>query len=627
MADCCHHDHDSKSSSGKDDDNHNHNHNHSHDHAHSYPWNVFLGFFCGLAAFWNGFSPGTHLVLLAIAASPLGRGALRFLSSDFLMLISGTAAIVLGHFEEAAILFTLNNLGVLLEHFSVDLLGRKFRTMVEKLVGPVQTSDGKWKNPEDLKISDVYMLGTGATVPKTSVLESDHAIFSSASLTGESTPHFFQKNDPIEAGMVLESGSIRLRVVNGKSQLDILKKLATQGMSSRLKISASVDIFTRFYTPLIVLAASFAGFHKYTQSDSVEEAIFMALSLLVLGCPCVFGLLPRIFSIGSMIRLSRRSIWVKTPKALENLVNVSHVLLDKTGTLTENTMTLVNKKNISQENLEKIAALEMSSSHPAARAFENISTNISAQNVRPIPGFGIQGEIDGRTYHVVNHRYLDENKWCDNHEGIAVYESEGLHPLFLYADGKSVEVLLEDRIRTETPDVLKSLEKLGLSWEIVSGDSRPAVARVAGTLGNSNFHAELTPEGKALYSKKLRDQGRNIVAIGDGLNDTGFLSHSNTSIAFRPDGRLGLTIQAADIIVTEGTLEAIPLIFKEAKYLVLMIFSGLAFATGMKIGTAMFAFMVHPSISASIAADTGLTLTTVILGMAFAFAPRGLWPR
>jgi Cu2+-exporting ATPase len=297
----------------------------------------------------------------------------------------------------------------------------------------------------------------------------------------------------------------------------------------------------------ILSALAFVGWYLYT--FDVRTALNIAAAVLIITCPCALGLAVPAVTTAASGRLFRKGMLIKHETALERLAEVDAVVFDKTGTLTEGTPELTNLGDLKRADVELALALAQGSSHPlsqaitkAARAAGFAPARVS--DVTEVPGYGTKGTIGGQEVR------LGRASWTGA-EGMSVTAS------FLQRGGAApVAFVFADRLRAGAEEAVAELKAAGKQVYLMSGDTTAAVEALAQRLGVDRWMAEALPADKAARVRAMTDEGRKVLMVGDGLNDTAALTAAHVSIS--PASALDAARVASDIVLLGGDLSPIP---------------------------------------------------------------------
>tara|TARA_R110002049_G_scaffold160202_2_gene325251 strand:- start:29905 stop:32052 length:2148 start_codon:yes stop_codon:yes gene_type:complete len=378
-----------------------------------------------------------------------------------------------------------------------------------------------------------------------------------ALVTGESLPVAVMSGDAVEAGALNLTGpvdAVALRPVADSFLATTLRMLAgaEAGRSTYIRIA---DRAAQLYAPLIHLIAfaTFVGWMLAT--GDWHRAAFVAISVLIVTCPCALALAVPVAHVVASGRLMGEGVLMKDGSAMERLAGATRAVWDKTGTLTDGVPVLGNVPDAG-EDTSAAAALAAHSTHPAARCIAGLRPARLAlvTDVTEHPGFGIEGRIQGRLARLGRPSWVAE---------IAGAQTQGEGPAFAFADAEMLRFALHETLRPGAQDAVTVLSDNGLPSEILSGDAALAVARVADQLGVVDARGDMTPQDKVARLQELLDQGERPLMIGDGLNDTAAMATAYVSMSPASATEAGRAV--SDFVFLRDGLDAVPLTLQVAR--------------------------------------------------------------
>jgi Cu2+-exporting ATPase len=300
-------------------------------------------------------------------------------------------------------------------------------------------------------------------------------------------------------------------------------------------------------------AAAFLGW-VFIGGMAWQDAMMIAVTVLIITCPCALGLAVPVVQVLAGAHLMRSGILLKSGDALERLARIDTAIFDKTGTLTQGKPVL-KKGTFTKNNLQNAAALAAHSSHPLARALASSFTGKlpDATNVKEHPGKGMSGTIEGKKFR------LGSRAWCGDK---SAPDSNDMELFLKPGRGSPVRFTFTDDIRPDVKTVLDDFRYNGIHPVLLSGDRTAPVRNVAEICAFDTFYAEKTPPQKFSIMEELRAQGRNILMVGDGLNDAPVLAGADVSIA--PGSAIHLARNTADILFMGDSLKPVLEVYKTA---------------------------------------------------------------
>ena len=473
------------------------------------------------------------------------------------------------YFDTATMVLVLVMFGRRLEANS-RIKGRDAATTLAALL-PDETmrvdgdGHGEMCAPEELRVGDKVRIAPGEAVPADVRILSGRSEVMEAHISGEHTPRSVVPGDIIHAGATNGTGAVDAEVLRrcGDGSLGRIRRL----LDSPLGMTRFMMLADRMAGYLAILAVGLAvvGAWRAAWSDGLGEGVEVALSVLLVACPCALGLATPLAYRAMRAALARRGILVSDPRALEGAALVDKVILDKTGTLT---VTMGRLRSVQEKsgNMTRLAALVNASSHPLARAVE--PAGLRVDEVEVVPGFGVQGLVEGRRAWVGSPQWMDDLgfSWANGlDEARQKWRDEGATLVALGEEGRVRELaFLEQKLKPSALQVVADLKKQGLDPLMLSGDQERAVQQIARTL-NMEAVGGLTPEGKLRILKEMQSKGQCVLVMGDGLNDAPMLRAADVAVAVA-EGTMATRAQAG-VEILDDDLAHLPFLLRAARRL------------------------------------------------------------
>ncbi|WP_172300372.1 heavy metal translocating P-type ATPase [Pseudoruegeria sp. HB172150] len=399
----------------------------------------------------------------------------------------------------------------------------------------------------ELAVGDVVRVLPGQRVPVDGVVESGASEIDRSLLTGESLPVQAAKGGEVNAGEVNLTGVLTVRVTAAAvdSTLHRLADLVAVAESTRNRYTSLADRAARIYAPAVHLLAlgAFVAWLVVSGGD-VRLSLNIAVAVLIITCPCALGLAVPAVTTAASGRLFKRGLLIKSATALERLAEVDTVVFDKTGTLTAGMPELENLDAFDAADLSLALALAEGSAHPLSVSLANAA---KAAGIAPakvallheVPGYGVAAEWRGQRVR------LGRAAWVGK-------EPAGQTTTYLQI-GERVQIFrFADRLREGAAEAVAALKAQGMDMVLLSGDAEAPVADLAGRLGIGRYESGILPHEKAARVEALAAEGRRVLMVGDGLNDTGAMAAAHASIS--PASALEATRVVSDIVLLGGSL-------------------------------------------------------------------------
>lgn len=411
----------------------------------------------------------------------------------------------------------------------------------------------------ELAKGDLVLVRPGGRMPVDGEVVSGTSELDRSLLTGEVLPVFAAPGQVVSAGEVNLTGPLTVRVeaAGRDSSLSRMAELVAVAETAKTRYTGLADAAARLYAP-VVHALAFGAFAVWLwiSGGDLRLAINIAAGTLIITCPCALGLaVPAVLTAASG-RLFKLGLLIKSGTALERMAEVDTVLFDKTGTLTMGRPEPLNFADHSAEVLSVAAGLAGASSHPlaqslTARAVEAAVAPAAIRDLREVPGFGIEGTLEGRRVR------LGRAAW------VGAAERAETATYLMLADGSTHAFTFTDALRPGAEELISTLKSRGLAVKLISGDTPAAVALLAERLGIEDWAAEARPEDKAAEVERLRGAGRHVLMVGDGLNDTAALAAAHASIS--PSTALDAARVASDIVLLSRDLTPVAEVLRLSK--------------------------------------------------------------
>ena len=472
------------------------------------------------------------------------------------------------YFESAAMILTLITLG---KFFEARAKGRTSEAISKLMdLSPktaiVLRGGVEYETPlNDVLTGDILIVKEGAAVPVDGTVIEGYASIDEAAITGESLPVEKQAGDTVTGGTVSKTGYFKMetKAVGENTTLSKIIRLVEEATSSKAPIAKLADKISGIFVPAVIAIAIVTFAVWLLLGRSFEFALTAAISLLVISCPCALGLAtPTAIMVGTGKGASN-GILFKSAEALETLHNVDTVVLDKTGTITEGrpVVTDVVPINVSESELFSLAAsLENMSGHPLSVPIIEYAKNLGLElmevnDYRLIPGQGIVGTIGGAQVCIGNSKLMSEFGVDVGTQGgmEKTFADDGKTVLYFSRDTEHIGIIaVADMLKPTSKAAVAELNALGLDVIMLTGDNSRTAMAIGQQVGLKNVIAEVKPEDKEREVHALRERGKKVVMIGDGINDAPALARADAGIAI--GAGTDIAIESADIVLMKSDL-------------------------------------------------------------------------
>ena len=620
------------------------------DHAHGHGPSVWrLGFALALALaaegahFLAGDAPTLKYVGLVIAAGAIwlagietytkGLAALRHgkLNINALMSVAVTGAFVIGQWPEAAMVMALYAIAELIEAKAADRARNAIKGLVELAPEQAQVlqDDGSWNTvaSKQVELDAIVRIRPGERVPLDGVITQGNSAVNQAPVTGESLPVDRTVGDKLFAGTINETGELQFRVTAGASDTTLARIIhaVEEAQGSRAPTQRFVDRFAAIYTPAVfVFAVAVALLTPWLMGLTWLEAIYKALVLLVVACPCALVISTPVTVVSALASAARRGILIKGGTYLEDARRLKAIALDKTGTITEGKPRLVEwralDESIDKEQVGRIAmSLAARSDHPVSMAIAQglgLATD-DVQGFTALPGRGVEGAIAGKTYVLANHRLAKERNHssAEIESALATHESQG-RTVTLLIDDVGVRALfaVADTIKESSREAIAELTALGVSAVMLTGDNQATAETIANHAGIEEARGSLLPEDKLAEIKGLQKRFGLTGMTGDGINDAPALAQADIGFAMGGAGT-DTAMEAADVVIMNDDLRRIQETIRLSRRTHTVLVQNISLALGIKAVFIVLALFGSATMWMAVFADMGATLLVVANGL------------
>ena len=418
----------------------------------------------------------------------------------------------------------------------------------------------------ELALGDIILIKPGETIPADGEVIKGSSSTNESLLTGESLPLQKTIGDELIGGTVNVESPLQMRVdkLGDSTILSSIIRLLDRAQSEKPDLAKFADKGAGFFV-LILFVIALAVF-TYWWFVEPSQAFWIALSVLVITCPCALSLATPAALTATTGNLTEKGVLTTRGHALETLSKITHVIFDKTGTLTHGRLKVVNTEilsdNFSKDELYNIASgLEVASEHPLAHAILSLSkTPESFDELLSESGRGVEGTHPKtkQKFRIGTQSFVSEITGTDFPNKEHHRESLALSTVVYLGSEEGWLAIFEcqDEVRTESQETIKSLQSRGIKVSLVSGDSTHAVTSLSKKLGITDASAECLPADKLNYVQQLQSQGNVVAMVGDGVNDAPVLAAANVSIAMGSGSQLAQA--SADMVLLSENLSLIP---------------------------------------------------------------------
>src|SRR6059036_1574166 len=479
------------------------------------------------------------------------------------------------YFEAAAVITTLVLLGQLLEAKARSRTGQAIKALLGLAAKTAhRVRDGQEEEiPVDaIQKGDLLRVRPGEKVPVDGVIVEGQSNIDESMITGEPMPVSKGAGDKVVGATVNQTGSFLMRAerIGSETLLAQIVQMVAEAQRSRAPIQKLADTVSGYFVPAVLGVAiiTFAVWSIVGPAPQMAYALVNAVSVLIIACPCALGLATPMSIMVGVGRAAQAGVLIKNAEAIEITEKVTHLVIDKTGTLTAGKPEVVSRVVATSGNerdlLQIAASLENQSEHPLARAIV-AAANKEQIELREATGFesttsgGVAAKLDGKLVRVGKEKFLSDARVTIPDElknQARTLQDKAQTTVWVAIDGKAFGVIgIADPIKETTREAVRELHAMGLKIIMCTGDNRRTAESVAHELHIDDFRAEVMPQEKIDVVNTLRSQGAIVAMAGDGINDAPALAAAHVGIAMGTG--TDVAIQSAGITLVKGDLMGI----------------------------------------------------------------------
>jgi len=479
------------------------------------------------------------------------------------------------YFEAAAVITTLVLLGQLIEAKARSRTGQAIKALLglaAKTAHLVRDGQEEAIPVDAIQKGDLLRVRPGEKVPVDGVIVEGHSNVDESMITGEAMPVSKGAGDKVVGATVNQTGSFLMRAerIGSETLLAQIVQMVAEAQRSRAPIQKLADMVSGYFVPAVISIAviTFIVWSIVGPPPAMAYALVNAVSVLIIACPCALGLATPMSIMVGVGRAAQAGILIKNSEAIEITEKVTHLITDKTGTLTAGKPEVVSRvsdKGTSEYDLLQIAAsVEALSEHPLARAIVEAAKKeqIGLRDVtdfQSTTGGGVSAQLDGRHVLAGKEKFLADSSITFSNElkrQADRLQEQAQTTVWVALDGHAIGVLgIADPIKPTTRTAIRAFHDLGLKIIMCTGDNRRTAESVARELGIDEFRAEVMPDEKIEIVKRLKASGAIVAMAGDGINDAPALAAADVGIAMGTG--TDVAIESAGITLVKGDLMGI----------------------------------------------------------------------
>jgi Cd2+/Zn2+-exporting ATPase len=640
-----HHDHAGHNHAHGDHDDDDHDgHNHDHDSTDKTTLQLFVPALIASALLLAGiafdyvlkpewFSDWIRLGWYVAAYIPVGYPVIKdalmsirageIFSEFLLMTIATIGAFAISEYPEGVAVMLFYAVGEVFQTLAVSRAKSNIKSLLDQRPDEVTVlKDGQPKTIKaaDARIGDVIQLKPGEKLALDGELLSDTASFNTAALTGESKPDTKNKGDVVLAGMLNLTmvSQVKITTAYADSKLSKILELVQHATKQKAPTELFIRKFAKIYTPIVVLLAVAICVLPYffVEQYAFQMWLYRALVFLVISCPCALVISIPLGYFGGIGAASRNGILFKGSYFLDVLASIQHVVMDKTGTITEGVFHVQEVKiepGFDQNEILKLVnAIESHSTHPVATAIYqyvgNVDPSLILENVEEIAGHGLKATVNGKELLVGNFKLMNMFGIKYNADPDSI-----VYTVVAVAFGNAFAgyITIADKIKSDAQLAIDKLKAMNITTTMLSGDKSSVVKTVAAELGISNAYGDLLPEDKVHKVKEIKAANQTVAFVGDGVNDAPVVALSDAGIAM---GGLGsdATIETADVVIQDDMPGKIPMAITIGRKTKQIVWQNITLAFVVKAAVLLLGAGGIANMWEAVFADVGVALLAIL---------------
>lgn len=556
-----------------------------------------------------------------------------FFNEFTLMSVATLGAFYIGEYSEGVAVMIFYEIGELFQDLAVNRSKRSIKALLDVRPDTVTVlRNGKQQSisPSEVQIGETIVVKPGEKVALDSTLLTDNASFNTAALTGESRPDTKRTGETVLAGMINLDKVIELKVTTAfkDSKLSRILEMVQDATARKAPTQLLINRLAKVYTPVVFgLALAITLIPYFFVNNYVfNDWLYRGMVFLVIACPCALTVSIPLGYFGGIGLASRNGILVKGSNFLDVLTEINTVVSDKTGTLTKGVFKVQRSPQtasadrpdgglFASELLKLLAALENSSTHPVAKAVVEYANeqqvnwqNSKVEAVEEIAGHGLKGTVDDKTVLAGNLKLLQKFNVSYPAELAQIVETT----VVVAIDNQYVGYLaIADEVKEDAAQTVADLKALGIETVMLSGDKSAVVQKVAEQLGIVKAYGDLLPEDKVAKVQELKNQGKKLAFVGDGVNDAPVVALADAGIAM---GGMGsdATIETADIVIQNDQPYKIVSAIKIGKITKSVVWQNILLAMGVKVAVMLLGAGGIATLWEAVFADVGVALLAIL---------------
>lgn len=469
------------------------------------------------------------------------------------------------YFESAAMVLYFVKLGRYIESFSKDQTKSAIRKLVQITPSKAILKDGEKLTEvtiDEVSTGDTLVCRAGDKVAVDGTVTSGKTYVDESFITGESAPVLKTSGSKVIAGSICYDGYIEYSAekIGKESTISEIVTMVVDATNMKSKVQKMADRISGYFVPIILAIAIVTFILSYLLGCSFSVSFTHFVTVLVVACPCALGLAVPLVVVVSNGLCAEKGLFLRNGEVLERAKPIDTIVLDKTGTLTQGKLRVYEFQNDSNlkdsEFLNVIANLESFSSHPIHTAFD-VTKKLDVSHFEELSGMGILAKINDDEYYLGNHKILTRLKLKNRYQTKEDdYSKAGCSIVYVVQNKKLIGIIgVKDTVREESKEAIREFKRRGIDVVMLTGDHEGVANQIAKEVGIRHVISDVLPKEKASYIEKLKQDGKHVIMVGDGINDAPALVASSIGISINQG--TDVAMDSADVILMNNNLSNI----------------------------------------------------------------------
>ena len=469
------------------------------------------------------------------------------------------------YFESAAMVLYFVKLGRYIESFSKDQTKSAIRKLVQITPSKAIVKDGEKLTEvtiDEVSTGDTLVCRAGDKVAVDGTVTSGKTYVDESFITGESAPVLKTSGSKVIAGSICYDGYIEYSAekIGKESTISEIVTMVVDATNTKSKVQKMADRISGYFVPIILAIAIVTFILSYLLGCSFLVSFTHFVTVLVVACPCALGLAVPLVVVVSNGLCAEKGLFLRNGEVLERAKTIDTIVLDKTGTLTQGKLRVYEFQNDSNltdaEFLNVVANLESFSSHPIHTAFD-VTKKLDVSHFEELSGMGILAKINDDEYYLGNHKILTRLKLKNRYQTKEDnYSKAGCSIIYVVQNKKLIGIIgVKDTVREESKEAIREFKRRGIDVVMLTGDHEGVANQIAKEVGVRHVISDVLPKEKASYIEKLKQDGKHVIMVGDGINDAPALVASSIGISINQG--TDVAMDSADVILMNNNLSNI----------------------------------------------------------------------